>query len=77
MTEFVLKSNYFEFNGKLKKQILDLSLLPSLRLYTYVYVWTRLRLNFLKRKNIGLKFSFVTLMSSLFGIIVTKSSAHF
>ena len=39
MAKFVLKSNYFEFNGKVKQQISETAIgakfLPSLRLYIY------------------------------------------
>ena len=54
MAEFVLKNNYFQFNGKFKKQVLGLLLAPNLRLHTHVYLWTKLRLNFLKHKSINL-----------------------
>ena len=75
---FVLKNNYFQFNGKAKKEILGTPLLPNLCIHMHVYSWTKLRLNFLKRKSIGLYIGFVTLMmSSLFGLMVKKSSAYF
>ena len=52
--EFVLKNNYFEFNAKVKKKFRGLLLVPHLRLHTHVYLWTKLRLNFLKRNSISL-----------------------
>ena len=53
MAEFLLKYNYFEFNGKVNK-FRGLLLVLSLRLHTHVYLWTKLRLNFLKHKSINL-----------------------
>ena len=57
MSELFLKNNYFELNGKVKKQIsgtaIGTNLTPP---YTciFVYLWTKLRLYFLKRGNISL-----------------------
>ena len=51
MAEFVLKNNYFEFNRMVKKQISGTAIRTK---FTRVYLWTKLRLNFLKRKSISL-----------------------
>ena len=55
-----------------------LPLVPDLLLDTHVYLWTRLRLHFLKRESINLYFGFVSLrMSSLFGLMVKKAQLIF
>lgn len=57
MSELFLKNNYFELNGKVKKQIsgtaIGTNLTPPYPCI-FVYLWTKLRLYFLKRGNISL-----------------------
>ena len=78
MIEFVLKTAVLDLMERSRNKFWGLPLVPNLRLHTVVYSWTKLRLNFLKRKSISLSFGFVTLMMfSLFVLLVKKSSAYF
>ena len=80
MADFVLKNNYFEFNGQIKQQFLLPLLVPSLPHSTRVCLWIKLKLLFLKPKPLiwfryiddaffiwskKFKFFWVILMSSI------------
>ena len=54
MADFVLKNNYFEFNGQIKQQFLLPLLVPSLPHPTRVCLWIELKLLFLKPKTCSL-----------------------
>ena len=54
MAEFVLKKITLNLMERSRKKFRELPLVPNLRLYMYVYSWTKLRSNFLKRKSINL-----------------------
>ena len=76
MIEFVLKTIALDLMERSRNRFWGLPLVPNLRFHTVVYSWTKLRLNFLKRKSISLSFGFVTLMMfSLFVLLEKKSSS--
>ena len=72
------KTTTLNLRGRLRNKFCVLDLVLNLRFHTHVYLWTNLNLNFFKRKSISLEFGFaILMMSSLFGLMVKKSSAHF
>ena len=54
MTEFVLKNNYFQFNGQLKHKLSGTAIVPSLLHLTRVCLWIKLKLLSLKPKTYSL-----------------------
>ena len=54
MAEFVLKITILNLMERSRNKFWGLLLVPNLRLHTHVYLWTKLRLNFLKRESISL-----------------------
>ena len=76
MAEFVLKITTLNLMEKSRNNFRGLPLVPNFHPHTHIYLWTKLRLNFVKRKSMSLLFAFVTLMMpSLFGLMVKKSLA--
>ena len=75
MAEFVLKNNYFEFNGKVKDPILGTAIGTKFASpYASIFM-DQVETEFLKTQKHK---PFVTLMmSSLFRLIVKKSLAYF
>ena len=51
MAEFVLKNNYFEFNGGVNNRFLGRLLVPNLRHHMHVFLWTKWKQTFYKLKN--------------------------
>ena len=51
MAEFILKITIRNLMERSRNKFWGLLLAPNLRLYTHVYLWTKLRLDFLKRKS--------------------------
>ena len=42
MAEFVLKNNFFEFNGSVKQQVLGTTIgIKCAPTYAYIYIWMR------------------------------------
>ena len=54
MAEFVLKITILNLMERSKNKFLGLLFVPNLRLHTHVCLWSKLRLNFLKRESISL-----------------------
>ena len=77
MTEFVLKNNYFKFDGQVKQQYLALPLEPNLQLHTLVFLWMMLQVNFLKLNRYNHKSGLdILMMRSLFGLMGKKSFCY-
>ena len=79
MVEFAFKKNYFEFNGKVKKQLLGTAIETKFA-STYASIFMdKLERDFLKSQELSpYCFGTVTLtMCSLSGLIVKKNLHHF
>ena len=78
MADFVLKNNYFEFNGQIKQQFLLPLLVPSLPHPTRVCSWIKLKLLFLKPKTCSLWYGLdILTMLFLSGHMVSKKFKFF
>ena len=77
MAEFVLKNNYFEFNGKVKNQLLGTAI-GNMSVPTYASIFVdNLESDFLKYQELPQCFGTVTLtMCSLSGLMVKKNLHH-
>ena len=78
MVEFVLKNNYFEFNGKVKQHLLG-TVIGTKFAQTYAGIFMdKLESYFLKSQELTHCFGTVTLTRfSLSGLIVKKNLHHF
>ena len=78
MVDFVLKNNYFEFNGKVKQQLSGTAIGTKFASpYPCIRLWIKLKLNFSSHKYTSLWYGFGTqTMSFLFGLIVKKSLCY-
>ena len=54
MAEFVLKNNYFEFNGSIKQQLSGTAIGTKFPLHMLVFLWINLKLTSLKLKHYNL-----------------------